>query len=145
MYVCVCMNACMHACVHACMHACMSTCLRAAAKGTFWFGIWELGSEFCVPEVARRFTFFNDFQRFSQDHERRATPWQYPSYTLAISRPGASQIHRKVAKILVKNIRRVRAPNVYLPVQINLTFFVHGMYPRSTICQNRVFTCSFFE
>ena len=69
---------------------------------------------------------------------------KYPGYTPAISRPGAAQIFRKMAKTVSKNLRRVGAPNVYLPIVRNLTFFAPGGYPRCRICRNRVFTCSFF-
>ena len=78
------------------------------------------------------------------DQERRATPRQYPGYTPAIPRPGAAQIFRKMAKIVCKNLRRVGTPNAYLPIVMNLTFFAPELYPRCTICRNRVFLCSFF-
>ena len=69
---------------------------------------------------------------------------KYPGYTPAISRPGAAQIFQRMAKIVCKNLRRVGAPNVYLPIVRNLTFFAPELYPRCTICRNRVFLCSFF-
>ena len=61
---------------------------------------------------------------------------KYPGYTPAISRPGAAQIHRKIAKIVFFNLRRAGAPNVYLPIQMHLIFFAPGGYTRSRICSD---------
>ena len=69
---------------------------------------------------------------------------KYPGYTPAVLFQKNGQIFRKMAKIVSKNLRRVGAPNAYLPMVRNLIFFAPGGYPRCRICRNRVFICSFF-
>ena len=63
-------------------------------------GAWALGLLLAFAAGVRRL--FNDFQRFSMDQERRATPRQYPGYTPAIPRPERPKSSEKLRKLFVK-------------------------------------------